>query len=76
MERVHPKIALRGFKPGEVSVTVEGERATVSGVLTTKPTNADKKARPRYFYTRTLTRRDGRWQIISSRLVSLTEGGR
>src|SRR5215212_1690069 len=58
-------------KLSEVGVRVEGERATVSGILTTRPAGADKKARPRYFYTRTLVRRDARWQILSSHLVSL-----
>ncbi|MFL6332821.1 MAG: nuclear transport factor 2 family protein [Pyrinomonadaceae bacterium] len=62
------------FKLSEVGVRVEGERATVSGILTTRPAGADKKARPRYFYTRTFVRRADRWQILSSRLVSLATG--
>src|SRR5215213_852759 len=69
-----PLFDFGAFKLGEVGVTVEGERATVTGILTTRPAGADKKARPRYFYTRALVRRDGRWQILSSRLVSLTAG--
>src|SRR5215212_5271046 len=64
------------FKLGEVGVTTEGERATVSGVLTTRPSGGDKKARLRYFYTRSFLRRDARWQLLSSRLVSLTAGAR
>ncbi len=64
------------FKLYEVGVTVEGERATVSGILTARPPGADKKARPRYFYTRSFARRDGRWQVISSRLVSLNATAR
>jgi ketosteroid isomerase-like protein len=69
-----PLFDFGAFKLGEVGVRVEGERATVTGILTTRPAGADKKARPRYFYTRALVRRDGRWQILSSRLVSLTAG--
>src|SRR5215218_2531693 len=69
-----PLFDFGAFKLGEVGVTVEGERATVTGILTTKPAGADKKARPRYFYTRALVRRGDRWQILSSRLVSLTAG--
>jgi len=70
-----PLFDFGAFKLGEVGVRVEGERATVTGILTTRPAGADKKTRPRYFYTRTLVRRDGRWQILSSRLVSLAAGG-
>jgi ketosteroid isomerase-like protein len=58
------------FKLSEVSVTVEGERAVVSGILIARPSGGDKKARPRYFYTRSCARRDDRWQVVSSRLVS------
>ena len=71
-----PLFDFGAFKLGDVSVRVEGERATVSGILNTRPGGADKKARPRYFYTRALIRRDDRWQILSSRLVSLAEGAR
>lgn len=71
-----PLFDFGAFKLSEVGVTVEGERATVSGILTTRPPGADKKARPRYFYTRTLVRRNDRWQIISSRLVSMAAGAR
>ena len=71
-----PLFDFGAFKLGEVGVTVEGERATVTGILTTRPAGADKKTRPRYFYTHTLVRRDDRWQILSSRLVSLTAGER
>jgi ketosteroid isomerase-like protein len=63
------------FKLSEVSVSVEGERATVSGVLTARPPGGDEKARLRYFYTRSFARRDDRWQVISSRLVSLSASG-
>ena len=66
-----PPFDFGAFKLGEVGVRVEAERATVSGVLTASPPGADKKARLRYFYVRTLARRDGRWQIISSHLVSM-----
>jgi ketosteroid isomerase-like protein len=59
------------FKLDEVGVRVGGERATVSGVLTASPPGADRKARLRYFYVRTLARRDGRWQVVSSHMVSL-----
>lgn len=62
------------FKLDDVNVKVEGERAFVTGILTARPADGDKKARPRYFYTRTIVQRDGRWQILSSRLVSLTAG--
>jgi len=71
-----PLFDFGAFKLGDVSVRVEGERATVSGILNTRPAGADKKARPRYFYTRALIRRDDRWQIVSARLVSLAEGAR
>ena len=71
-----PLFDFGAFKLGEVGVRVEGERATVTGILTTRPAGADKKARPRYFYTRALVRRDDRWQIHSSRLVSLAAGER
>jgi len=64
------------FKLSELGVRVEGERATVSGILTTRPAGADKKARPRYFYTRSFLRRESRWQVISSHLVSMTAGAR
>lgn len=62
------------FKLSEVGARVEGERATVSGILTARPAGTDKKARLRYFYTRALVRRGDRWQVLSSRLVSLTAG--
>jgi ketosteroid isomerase-like protein len=62
------------FKLEEVNVKVEGERAFVTGILMARPAGGDKKARPRYFYTRTIVRRDGQWQVLSSRLVSLTAG--
>ena len=71
-----PLFDFGAFKLGDVSVRVEGERATVSGILNTRPAGADKKARPRYFYTRALIRRDDRWQVLSTRLVSLAEGSR
>src|SRR5215210_3573768 len=70
-----PLFDFGAFKLGDVGVRVEGERATVTGILTTRPAGSDKKARPRYFYTRALVRRDDRWQILSSRLVSLAAGG-
>jgi len=69
-----PLFDFGAFKLGEVSVRIDGERAIVTGVLTARPAGGDKKARPRYFYTRTLVRRDERWQILSSRLVSLAAG--
>ena len=69
-----PLFDFGAFKLGEVSVRVEAERAIVTGILTARPSGGDKKARPRYFYTRTLVRRDERWQILSSRLVSLAAG--
>ena len=59
------------FKLDEVTARVEGARATVSGILTARPNGGDKKARRRYFYTRTFVSRDGRRQVLSSRLVSL-----
>ncbi|MET0645540.1 MAG: nuclear transport factor 2 family protein [Pyrinomonadaceae bacterium] len=71
-----PLFDFGAFKLGDVSVRVEGERATVSGILITRPAGADKKVRLRYFYTRALIRRDDRWQILSSRLVSLAAGER
>ena len=71
-----PLFDFGNFKLGDVGVRVEGERATVSGILTARPAGADKKARLRYFYTRSLVRRDERWQVRSSRLVSLTAGER
>lgn len=71
-----PLFDFGAFKLSETTARVEGERATLSGILTTRPAGADKKARLRYFYTRALVRRDGRWQVLSSRLVSLTAGER
>jgi ketosteroid isomerase-like protein len=64
------------FKLDEVGVTADGERATVSGILITRPPGGDKKARLRYFYTHSFVRREDRWQIVSSRLVSLPAAGR
>jgi hypothetical protein len=63
--------AFGAFKLGEVTVRIEGERATVSGILTTRPDEGDKNSRRRYFYTRTFVSRDGRRQILEARLVSL-----
>ena len=71
-----PLFDFGAFKVGDVGVRVEGERATVSGILTARPSGADKKARLRYFYTRAFVRRGERWQITSSRLVSLAAAGR
>jgi ketosteroid isomerase-like protein len=71
-----PLFDLGKFKLSEVGVTVEGDRATVSGILTTRPSSGDKKMRLRYFYTRSFVRREDRWLVISSRLVSLSETGR
>jgi hypothetical protein len=63
--------AFGAFKLGEVTVRIEGERATVSGILTTRPDGGDRNSRRRYFYTRTFVSRDGRRQILEARLVSL-----
>src|SRR5215211_3896718 len=52
-------------------LNLEGERATVSGILSTRPDGGDKNSRRRYFYTRTFVSRDGRRQVLTSRLVSL-----
>lgn len=68
--------AIEPFKLREVTVKIEGERATVTGVLAVVPKGKDKSARRRYFYTRTFVRRDGRWQALTSGLVTLFgEGG-
>ena len=53
---------------------IEGEKATVFEVLTTRPAGGDTKARLRYFYTRSFVRRDDRWPLPSSRMVSLAAG--
>src|SRR5215203_1210373 len=78
LEAVKASDALYAFEPfklREVTVKIEGERATVTGLLAVTP-KEDKPARRRYFYTRTFIRRDGRWQILTSRLVTLFgEGG-
>jgi len=66
-----PLFAFGAFKLGEVTVRIEGERATVSGILSTRPDGGDKNSRRRYFYTRTFVSRDGRRQVLTSRLVSL-----
>ena len=71
-----PLFDFGAFKLIDVSVGGAGEKATVSGILTTRPAGADKKLRLRYFYTRAFIRRDDRWQILSSRLVSLSGEGR
>ena len=68
--------AFGAFKLGEVTVRIEGERATVSGILTTRPDGGDKNSRRRYFYTRTFVSRDGRRQILEARLVSLYANAR
>jgi hypothetical protein len=68
--------AFGAFKLGEVAVRIEGERATVSGILTTRPDGGDKSSRRRYFYTRTFVSRDGRRQVLASRLVSLYASAR
>lgn len=62
--------AIDPFKLKEVTVKIEGERATVTGVLAIRP-KEDKSARRRYFYTRTFVRRDDRWQIVTAALVTL-----
>ena len=66
-----PFYAFGTFKLSEVTVRIEGERATVSGILTARPDGGDKKSGRRYFYTRTFVSKDGRWQVLASRLVSL-----
>lgn len=63
------------FKLSQVVVTAEDERATVSGILATKQSDPDKKARLRYFYTHSFVRRGEGWQAVSSRLVSLPAAG-
>ena len=68
--------AIDPFKLKDVTVKIEGERATVSGILAVNPKGKDKSTRRRYFYTRTFVRRDGRWQARTSSLVTLFgEGG-
>jgi len=68
--------AIDPFKLRDVTVKIEGERATVSGILAVNPKAKDKSTRRRYFYTRTFVRRDGRWQAHTSGLVTLFgEGG-
>lgn len=64
------------FKLKDVTVMVEGGRATVSGILTVKPGSGDQNSLRRYFFTRTYLSRDGRWQALTSRLVTLSEGMR
>jgi len=71
-----PLFAFGAFKLGEVTVRIEGESATVSGILTTRPDGGDKNSRRRYFYTRTFVSRDGRRQVLASRLVSLYANAR
>jgi len=68
--------AIDPFKLRDVSVRIEGERATVTGILAVIPKGGDKTLRRRYFYTRTFVRREGRWQALTSGLVTLFgEGG-
>lgn len=62
--------AIEPFKLREVKVKIEGERAIVTGILAVIP-KEDKNARRRYLYTRTFVRRDGRWQIRNTGLVTL-----
>ena len=71
-----PLFAFGAFKLSEVTVRIEGERATISGILTTRPDGGDKNSRRRYFYTRTFVSRDGRRQVLTSRLVSLYANAR
>jgi hypothetical protein len=59
------------FKLRDVAVKIEGERATVTGILAVVPKGGEKDSRRRYFYTRTFVRRDNRWQALTSRLVTL-----
>jgi len=66
--------AIDPFKLREVTAKIEGERATVSGILAVT-LKEEKSARRRYFYTRTFVRRDGRWQILTSALVTLYGAG-
>lgn len=66
-----PLFAFGAFKLSEVTVRFEGERAIVSGVLTTRPDGGDKSTRRRYFYTRTFVSRDGGRQAVESSLTSL-----
>jgi len=71
-----PLFTFGAFKLGEVTVRIEGERATVSGILTTRPDGSDKNSRRRYFYTRTFVSRGGRRQVLASRLVLLYANAR
>ena len=59
------------FKLRDVAVKIEGERATVTGILAVVPKGGEKDSRRRYFYTRQFVRRDNRWQALTSRLVTL-----
>ena len=63
--------AIDPFKLREVRVKIEGERATVTGILAVVPKGKDQGARRRYLYTRTFVRREGRWQIRTAGLVTL-----
>lgn len=67
-----PVFNFGSFKLKDVTVRVEGERVSVSGILTVKPDGEGKNSRRRYFYTRTFISRDGRWQVLTSRLVTLS----
>lgn len=67
--------AIDPFKLTDVTARIEGERATVTGILTVSPKGADQNSRRRYFYTRTFIRRDGRWQALASGLVTLYHRG-
>ncbi|MGH9901296.1 MAG: nuclear transport factor 2 family protein [Pyrinomonadaceae bacterium] len=66
-----PPFDFDSFKLGGVTVRIERERATLSGILTAKPVGGGKDSRRRYFYTRNFLRRDGRWQILTAGLVTL-----
>lgn len=78
IEAVKASDALYAFDPfklKDVTARIEGERATVTGILTVSPRGGNKSSRRRYFYARTFVRREGRWQALASGLVTLYNPG-
>jgi ketosteroid isomerase-like protein len=57
----------------DVQVRIDGERAVVTGHAVLKAQFDEQDISQRYLYTRTFARRDGRWQIITARIISLAQ---
>ena len=64
------------YKLEDVSASVTGGLATVSGRAVFKLMFEKQKITRRYWYSHTFAMREGRWQIVAAQITSLTEGER